>query len=116
MKSLARLAPFALFVPMFAFAQDATYFSDILGEIGGLIQAAIPLVFALAFLVFIWGLFKAFILGGSDPEKQAEGKQLMLWAVIGFAVMVSVWGLVNLVTNIFGIDPSETVDIPSLPS
>ncbi len=117
MKLLARLAPFTLFAPMIALAQDATYFTNFLGQVTGFIDAAIPFVFALAFLVFIWGMFKAFILGGSDPEKQSEGKQLMLYAIVGFVIMVSLWGVVNLVTGIFGFDAQDqTIDIPDLPT
>ena len=78
MKLLARLAPFTLFAPMLAFAQDATDFTNFIAQLLAFINAAIPFVFALAFLVFIWGMFKAFILGGSDPEKQSEATPLDL--------------------------------------
>jgi hypothetical protein len=116
MELLARLAPFTLFVPMLAFAQDATYFTNFIRQLLDFVEAAIPFVFALAFLVFIWGMFKAFILGGSDPEKQNEGKQLMLYAIVGFVIMVSLWGVVNLVIGVFGVNSGDTVRIPSLPN
>lgn len=116
MKFLARIAPFTLFVPMLAFAQDATYFTNFISQLLAFVNAAIPFVFALAFLVFIWGMFKAFILGGSDPEKQTEGKQLMLYAIVGFAIMAALWGVVNLVISVFGINSTSTLVIPSLPS
>jgi Type IV secretion system pilin len=116
MKFLARLAPLTLFAPMLAFAQSATYFVNFINQLLAFVNAAIPFVFALAFLVFIWGMFKAFILGGSDPEKQSEGKQLMLYAIVGFVIMVALWGVVNLVIGVFGFDSSATVDIPDLPN
>jgi hypothetical protein len=117
MKLLARLAPFALFAPMLALAQepDAGYFVDFLTAIQEFIDAAIPFIFALAFLVFIWGMFKAFILGGSDPEKQTEGRQLMLYAIVGFVIMISLWGVVKLVAGAFGFDGTEEITIPDLP-
>ena len=59
-------------------------------------RVVIPLVFAIAFLTFIWGIFQYFIQGGHDEEKRESGKQLILWGLIGFFVMVSVWGLVHL--------------------
>ncbi len=59
----------------------------------------VPVLFAVAFIVFLWGAFKTFILGqGSDESKEA-GKSLMLWGLIGFFVMVSIWGLVNILTG-----------------
>jgi hypothetical protein len=77
----------------------------------------IPLVFGLALLMFIWGVFKAFILGGSDEEKQKEGKQLMLYAIIGFVVMVSIWGIVNLIANGLGFSTDAKIqNIPDIPT
>ena len=59
----------------------------------------VPVLFAVAFIVFLWGAFQTFILGqGSDESKEA-GKSLMLWGLIGFFVMVSIWGLVNILTG-----------------
>ena len=64
----------------------------------------VPVLFAVAFIVFLWGAFKTFILGANSEEVKEEGKNLMLWGLIGFFVMVSIWGLVNILTGtlIFG--------------
>ncbi len=91
-------------------------------SIGGLVESIIsfindtlvPLVFALALIVFIWGLFQSFILGGTDPEKRKAGQDLMLWGIIAFFVMVSVWGLVNILTGTFGFSGGETVKLPGV--
>ena len=117
MKFISRVLPFGLFLPALAFAASpsVSYFTDFLTQIQSFISAAIPVIFALAFLVFLWGIFKAFILGGSDEEKQSEGKKLMLYAIIGFVVLVSVWGIVNLVISIFGVSASDTIRIPKNP-
>ena len=67
--------------------------------IGLINNIAVPVVFALAFIIFIWGVFTYFIAGGSDQEKRDKGKQLMLYGLLGFFVMVSVWGLVNILVG-----------------
>lgn len=59
----------------------------------------VPVLFAVAFIVFLWGAFTTFILGANDEEKKGQGKNLMLWGLIGFFIMVSVWGLVNILTG-----------------
>ncbi|MHB1163172.1 MAG: hypothetical protein ACYCZZ_01425 [Minisyncoccota bacterium] len=59
----------------------------------------VPVLFAVAFIVFIWGAFNAFILGANSDDVKEKGKNLMLWGLIGFFVMVSVWGLVNILTG-----------------
>lgn len=62
----------------------------------------VPVIFAIAFIVFLWGAFSAFILGANDDTAKEKGKNLMLWGLIGFFVMVSVWGLVNILTGTVG--------------
>lgn len=92
--------------PLAAFAQiDATNAQNIgTGIISLINNVFVPLVFAAAFLVFIFGVFQYFIQGGADEEKRESGKSLMLWGIIGFFVMVSVWGLVNILRGTFRLE------------
>ncbi|HFC10885.1 MAG TPA: hypothetical protein ENJ75_01680 [Candidatus Kaiserbacteria bacterium] len=66
-------------------------------------QVLVPLLFAVAFITFLWGVYKYFIAEGSSEDGQKKGKQLMLYGLIGFFVMVSLWGLVNVVADTFGL-------------
>jgi len=59
----------------------------------------VPVLFAIAFIVFLWGAFQTFIVGSNDEAVKENGKNLMLWGLIGFFVMVSIWGLVNILTG-----------------
>ena len=59
----------------------------------------VPVIFAVAFIVFLWGAFDAFIIGATNDTAKEKGKNLMLWGLIGFFVMVSIWGLVNILTG-----------------
>ena len=59
----------------------------------------VPVLFAVAFIVFLWGAFDTFILGANSEDTKERGKNLMLWGLIGFVVMVSIWGLVNILTG-----------------
>lgn len=58
----------------------------------------IYLLFALATAYFLFGLLK-FIMNQDNDEAQSAGKQHMVWGVIGIAIMVSVWGILNLVNE-----------------
>lgn len=89
--------------------------------IGGLIEwfvvfindTLIYLIFALAFLLFIWGVFKYFFGSGSSAEEnRREGSKFILWGIIAFAIMISVWGIVNVLVNTFGFNQQSRPDLP----
>ncbi len=83
--------------------------------IGIINTVLVPLIFALAFIVFLYGVFQYFIAGASDEETREKGKSLMIYGLIGFFVMVSVWGLVNLLVGTFNLDSGAPPTYPSAP-
>ena len=114
MKTLLKILPFTALTPMFALAQGelgevTSFLSNIVTFMN---ETLVPLIFALAFLVFLWGMFKTFILGGSDEGKQEEGKSLMVYAIVGFVIMVSLWGIVNMLAAGFGFE-GENITLPN---
>ncbi len=57
----------------------------------------VPVLFALAFIVFLYGVFLKYIFSHGDATKVSEGHKLILWGLIGFFVMISLWGIVNVI-------------------
>lgn len=72
----------------------------------------VPVIFAIAFIVFVWGAFNTFIVGANSEDTKEKGKNLMLWGLIGFFVMVSVWGLVNILTGTVSFGNNSGVTPP----
>jgi len=110
----------SLLTPMLAFAQEAN-FNEISTFITSFInfinKTVVPLVFVVAFVVFIWGVFQYFIAGASDPEKQGKGKDLVKYSLIGFVLMISIWGIVNILAGGLGLDQDLKSElIPESPS
>jgi hypothetical protein len=66
-------------------------------------NSIIPFIFALAIVMFIWGAVKFFIINADEEAKREQGKQYMIWGIIALAVMISVWGLVGILSNTFGL-------------
>lgn len=64
----------------------------------------VPVLMAIAFIVFLWGVYKYFILGAADESSKGEGRKFAMWGIIGFVVIVSVWGLVALVREAAGLN------------
>jgi hypothetical protein len=75
----------------------------------------VPLLFAVSFIVFLYGVASAYIFSHGDPEKVKSGHKSILWGLIGFAVMISVWGLVNVVANTFGLGGQFIPNTPFTP-
>jgi hypothetical protein len=119
MKTVLRLVPLALAMPLVTFAADPANLNSVKYVIGNITNfmnsVLIPFVFALAFMVFIWGMFKTFILGGSDEGKQEQGKSLMMYSIVGFVLMVSLWGIVNLFADAVGTKGETLQAIPVVP-
>jgi hypothetical protein len=59
-------------------------------------NSIIPLLFALAVAMFVWGVINFFFLGVGEEAKRSEGKQFIIWGIVALAVMLSIWGLVRL--------------------
>ena len=88
---------------------------EIVATIGEVIGTLTPIVVALALLFFFWGLAK-YILAAGDESKKAEGRSTMIWGVIALFVIVSVWGLVQVLQQTFlgTTSPDGTATPPSV--
>jgi len=71
----------------------------------------VPLLFALALVIFIWGVIK-YMANPSNEEERKKGAAFMGWGILALFVMLSVWGLVNVLNLTFGV---KNV-IPQLPT
>lgn len=102
--------PFAFFLPLVALAAPLDSFKDLMEFLTELINAVVPILFTLALLTFFWGV-AMYMKNADSAAKRAEGRTYMLYGVIGLFVMVSLWGLVSILANTFGVQirvtPSE---------
>jgi succinate dehydrogenase/fumarate reductase cytochrome b subunit len=115
MKKLVISASLFLF-PLVSFAQIVTDVNSLLDLLNGIINAVIPFLIAIAVLFFVYGLVK-FILNAGDEGAQKEARSFMIWSVVALFVIVSVWGLVNILVNTFGLEttPADVPDTPTIP-
>lgn len=71
----------------------------------------VPLLFALAFVTFIWGIFKYFFYGADNEEEIKKGKSFVMWGIIGFVIIFSVWGIVAVVGNTFQLNAGGSAPV-----
>jgi len=103
-----------LFFPVIAFGATNASLGDLLKSISTtLLNPLVTALLTLALLAFFWGMITYIRSQGTEKK---QGKDIMIWGIIGLAVMVSVWGLVNLVIGTFGVNQNSTITIPTIPS
>ena len=85
------------FVPI-AFAKvDATVFVNVLNPIiSNIVNPVVELMFAVAIVVFVYGVFQ--VVWGGEEARQ-KGKASMWGGIIGMFIMMSAWGIIYLVSN-----------------
>lgn len=99
---ILRFAPaLLLFVPVIASAEAAHTLKDFVGQIVTLLNTATGVLVAAALVAFLYGaaynMLKAGERGGTAL------RQFLVWGVIILFVMVSIWGILNVLQQtLFG--------------
>ena len=110
MKIIKKLIPFGLLALPFA-AGAVESINDLFNVTEDIINKLAPLLIAIAVIILLIGIIN-YIRAGDDEEKRTKGKNEMLYGIIGLFVMVSIWGLVAILSGTFNLstDIPDTVD------
>ncbi len=68
------------------------------GIIDNIINPAIYLLMAVAVMYFLWGAFQ-FVRNADSSDERKKGGLNMMWGVIGLFIMVSAYGILNLIVT-----------------
>ena len=66
-----------------------------------IVNPIIYLLFGLALIYFLYGVF-VFIRGASSEDARDTGRTHMLWGVVGLAIMISVYGILQIIAGTVG--------------
>lgn len=116
MKLLLSILTLAL-TPVLAFAQGAAPVTrtvdGFLNYVIYLAGRALPLLILSAVVLLLFGIVKTFF--WNSGEKKEEGKSFIIWGIVALFVMVSVWGLVNILRSTFQLDNNNIPVAPTIP-
>lgn len=62
----------------------------------------IPYLVVIAVGAWMMGLI-GYVGNGDNEEKRSEGRKMMIYGIVGFFFMVSIWGILGIFTNSFGL-------------
>jgi succinate dehydrogenase/fumarate reductase cytochrome b subunit len=102
-KALAIISLFPI-LPTIALAQTLSAQGFIAGFLAFTNSVLIPFLLGFAFLFFVFNAFRFFIVNGSNEEGQKNAKNLAVYGVLAFVVLIIFWGVVNLLASSVGFN------------
>lgn len=108
------IAGIIAFAPSLALAQTAPI-TDVNGLTAKLTSLGNTLIGVLIAFAVIWIIFNVvrFIMKADSPEDRKPIQGAILWGIVGLFVILSIWGLVRILTNTFRTsNETPTTDFP----
>ncbi len=102
------IALIAIAIPSFVSAQalaPITNVNNLTTRLLGIGSTFTYVLVSLGVIYIVWNVVQYFIKPSSDDRKEA-GKNI-LWGIVGLFIIVSIWGLVNILTNTFKTTPAN---------
>jgi hypothetical protein len=96
--------------PLVVFAAGKTL-HDLISSLSSYFNDALALLMGLAVVMFVWYVIRYFI---QPNDKRAEAAQYIMWSLIGFFVIFSIWGLVNILISTFNLGGNKAPSLSDL--
>ncbi len=103
------------FTPVVAFAQltQITDANTLFERLIGLGNMFTYLLIAAAVIFIIYNVVVYFIKGNAESEARGKAAGSILYGIVGLFVILSIWGLVNILVNTFNTRPTN-IPIPQV--
>ena len=75
-----------------------------------ILNPVLKLLFLAALVYFLWGVFSYVKNGDSDSDRET-GRRHMIWGIFGMFIMISVYGIINIILGTVGVDGSTRTEI-----
>ncbi|MBU6389934.1 hypothetical protein KGQ31_00095 [Patescibacteria group bacterium] len=95
------LAVIMAFAPISVFALTTPKnLTDFVNNFIVILNYLIPFIVGFAFFGFMIGLLK-YVGSGGDEERLSQGKQLIVYGLVGMVIAFSFWGLAKIIANTY---------------
>lgn len=106
-KEIKLLAVLIYFIPFVVFASGNMDLNSLIDLVVDYVKKGVFLIMVLAVAYFVYNVFNYFIKGSDSPGEKKDAGLYVMWSAIGFAVIFSMWGLVNIVLNTFQLNNEQ---------
>lgn len=89
-----------------ACSADVAQLQDLSCYFGNILEAIIPLIGVVSFIMILAGGFKVLTSAG-DPKGMAGGKQTITLAVAGIALAIISWLILVIIKNLTGVNVTQ---------
>ncbi len=100
----------AVIMPFIVLAQDSQL-KIILTNTQEMLTLILQISMTLAFVVFIWGIVR-FIAAAGNPQQIKQAKSIIVYGIIGIAIMAMTTGIIVFLQLYFGIPGGGSIKIP----
>lgn len=107
LEKLLTASTLGLLFPLLASAQEFEAFVTYLSTN---INRLVVFLVLIATVMLIFGIVR-YISAGGDEDKVAEARNLIIYGIIGLAVIIMIWGFVRVLVD-FVFDPTTDFDLP----
>lgn len=94
--------------PLSAFAQQITDANGLTSKLTNLGNTVVVLLISFSVIWIIVNVVRYLIAGGEEDRK--KGGMAILWGVVGLFVILSIWGLVAILSNTFSTQNNVPTD------
>lgn len=98
------IASLVTLLPVMASAQQITDVNTLTFKLTNLGNTFIQILIAFAVIWIIFNVVRFLIVGADSEEARGKARSAILWGVVGLFVILSIWGLVRILTNSFRTD------------
>jgi hypothetical protein len=105
----------SLSLPFVAFADSINNIDNIFAFIQKMFGYATVIVISLAVLYFLYGVLN-YVTKGSEAEERTKAIGMIITGIVAIFVMISVWGLVGILTGTFNLGGNQAPAVPRLPT
>lgn len=88
-----------------------TNINGLTSRIASIGTVIVYLLTALAVIFIVWNTVRYFV-AGKEGESRGPAGMNILWGLIGLFIIISLWGLVNLLLNTFATNTTVTNKLP----